>query len=145
MARGEEWEFERYYSRNEVFGEGKRLARDAMLLEQTTDDGNKHGLPPRKLKDRLAPYACYATLLLIGPRTRPIITSLQSIYNRISQRQRSEPEQLVWSLSPLTDASVGVCVRVAGTETEMVRDWLRTSLEGLGAVVGEDVYNKAFV
>ncbi|KAG8695610.1 hypothetical protein FRC08_007659 [Ceratobasidium sp. 394] len=145
MARGEEWAFERYYSRNEVFVGGKRVARDVMLLEQVSDDKGTHGLPVRRLKDRLAPYACYATLLLVGPQTRELITSFQSAYNLISQRQRAEPEDLIWSLSPLTDVNAGACIRVAGTETELVKDWLKTRMEGLGRIVGQDVYNKAFV
>lgn len=153
MGRGEEWAFERYYSRNEVFWGGKRVARDVMLLEQAeggeaasgTKAKAKHGLPPRELKDRLAPYACYATLLLFGPRVKSVIDSLQASYSLISQRQRSEPEALIWSLSPLGGGGDGVCVRVTGTETEMVKNWLKARLEGLSAVVGEDVYNKAFV
>ncbi|KAG9098880.1 hypothetical protein FRC06_005873 [Ceratobasidium sp. 370] len=145
MARGEEWAFERYYSRNEVFIGGKRVARDVMLLEQAPDDKGTHGLPVRRLKDRLAPYACYATLLLVGPQTRSLVASFQSACNRISQRQRAEPEVLVWSFSPLTDVNAGACVRVAGTETELVKDWLKSKMEGLGSVIGQDVYNKAFV
>ncbi|KAG9128452.1 hypothetical protein FRC07_011209 [Ceratobasidium sp. 392] len=131
MARGEEWAFERYYSRNEVFVGDKRVARDVMLLEQTpANQTGAHGLPTRKLGDRLAPYACYATLILIGPLIQPLITSFQSAYNLISQRQRSEPENLIWSYSPLTDG--GACVvRVAGKETELVKDWLKARLEGL--------------
>ncbi|KAG8704808.1 hypothetical protein FRC09_003315 [Ceratobasidium sp. 395] len=144
MARGEEWAFERYYSRNEVFVDGKRVARDVMLLEQTPDKQDTHGLPVRRLKDRLSPYACYATLLLSGPLTQSLITSFQTSYNQISQRQRAEPESLIWSFSALTESN-GACVRVAGTETELVKDWLKNKLEGLGQIVGEDVYNKAFV
>jgi urease accessory protein len=36
-------------------------------------------------------------------------------------------------------------VRVAGKETEFVKNWLRGALQGLQAVVGVDVYRKAFV
>lgn len=148
MARGEEWAFERYYSRNEIWLGDKRVARDIMLLEQPASEGGaktNHGLPRRELKDKLAPYACYATLLLLGPRVKPTIESLLSSYNQISQRQRSEPETLIWSLSPFGGEGGGLCVRIAGTETEMVKNWLKERLEGLGSVVSEDVYNKAFV
>lgn len=145
MARGEEWEFERYYSRNEVWVGGTRIARDVMLLERAeTSSSGSHGLPPRTLKDRLTPYACYATLFLLGPLVQPVIQSLRTPYSEISQRQRSEPDDLIWSQSPLSEGD-GLCVRVAGKETELVREWLRVGLAGLESVIGHDVYTKAFV
>jgi urease accessory protein len=141
MARGEEWEFERYYSRNEIWIGDVRVARDAMLLEQGPESPS---LPTRTLKDRLSPYACYAALFLLGPLVQPIIRSLQNVYSKISQHQRSEPDNLIWSLSPLTEGD-GVCVRVAGKETELVREWLKVHLQGLQSVIGGDVYDKTFV
>ncbi|KDN36186.1 hypothetical protein RSAG8_11018, partial [Rhizoctonia solani AG-8 WAC10335] len=141
MARGEEWAFERYYSRNEVWIDGKRVARDVMLLTQEQDSGV---LPKRTLKDRLSPYACYATLFLLGPLVQPIVQSLQTSYGSISQQRRGEPEDLIWSLSPLVEGD-GICVRVAGKETELVRQWLNVRLVGLESVVGVEAYSKAFV
>ncbi|KAH7344679.1 UreD-domain-containing protein [Rhizoctonia solani] len=141
MARGEEWVFERYYSRNEIWIDGKRVARDVMLLTQEQQPGV---LPQRTLKERLAPYGCYATLFLLGPLVQPIIRSLQVSYGNISQRQRAEPEDLIWSLSPLVEGD-GVCVRVAGKETELVRQWLKARLVGLESVVGVEACSKAFV
>ncbi|CAE7107310.1 unnamed protein product [Rhizoctonia solani] len=141
MARGEEWVFERYYSKNEIWIDQKRMARDVMLLTQEQESG---ALPKRSLKDRLSPYACYATLFLIGPLVQPIVQSLQTGYGDISQRQRSEPEDLIWSLSPLVEGD-GICIRVAGKETELVRQWLKIRLEGLKSVVGVEAYSKAFV
>lgn len=141
MARGEEWVFERYYSKNEILIDGKRVARDVMLLTQEQQSGI---LPKRTLKERLAPYACYATLFLLGPLVQPIIQSLQASHRNISQRQRAEPEDLISSLSPLVEGD-GVCVRVAGKETELVRQWLKLWLVGLESVVGVEAYSKAFV
>ncbi|EUC65280.1 urease accessory protein UreD [Rhizoctonia solani AG-3 Rhs1AP] len=141
MARGEEWVFERYYSRNEVWIDEKRVARDVMLLTQEQESGV---LPRRTLKDRLSPYACYATLILLGPLVQPLVRSLQTSYGGISQRQRSEPEHLIWSLSPLVESD-GICIRVAGKETELVRQWLKVRLVGLESVVGTEAYSKAFV
>ncbi|CAE6511319.1 unnamed protein product [Rhizoctonia solani] len=141
MARGEEWVFERYYSRNEVWIDEKRVARDVMLLTQEQESGV---LPRRTLKDRLSPYACYATLILLGPLVQPLVRSLQTSYGGISQRQRSDPENLIWSLSPLVESD-GICIRVAGKETELVRQWLKVRLVGLESVVGTEAYSKAFV
>ncbi|KAJ1311123.1 hypothetical protein OPQ81_009624 [Rhizoctonia solani] len=141
MARGEEWVFERYYSRNEIWIDGRRVARDVMLLTQEQGSGV---LPKRTLKERLSPYACYATLFLLGPLVQPIIQTLQTGYGSISQRQRAEPEDLIWSLSPLVEGD-GICVRVAGKETELVREWLKARLVGLEIVVGVEAYSKAFV
>ncbi|KAF8680270.1 UreD urease accessory protein [Rhizoctonia solani] len=124
MARGEEWVFERYYSRNEIWIDGKRVARDVMLLTQEQESGV---LKKRTLKERLSPYACYATLFLIGTLVYPVVQSLQTSYGSISQRQRTGPEDLIWSLSPLVDGD-GVCVRIAGKETELVREWLKVSI-----------------
>ncbi|GAB1519204.1 hypothetical protein RhiTH_002270 [Rhizoctonia solani] len=141
MARGEEWVFERYYSRNEIWIDGKRVARDVMLLTQEQESGV---LKKRTLKERLSPYACYATLFLIGTLVYPVVQSLQTSYGSISQRQRTGPEDLIWSLSPLVDGD-GVCVRIAGKETELVREWLKVRLAGLRGVVGVEAYSKAFV
>jgi len=144
MSRGEQWEFERYRSSNEVFLGGKRIMRDVMLLESAPPDDSLLFLPPRTLKDRLGPYACYATLLLVGPKVQNLIASLQAAYQNIHLFQQSEPLPLVWSLSAL-DESAGAVVRVAAMETDMVRMWLRQNLQGLADVVGEFVYEKAFV
>ncbi|KDQ12931.1 hypothetical protein BOTBODRAFT_34072 [Botryobasidium botryosum FD-172 SS1] len=144
MSRGEQWDFERYRSANEVFLDGKRIMRDVMLLESAPPDASLLFLPPRTLKDRLGPYACYATLLLVGPKVQDLIASLEKAYQSIHVFQQSEPLPLVWSMSALEESS-GAVVRVAALETDMVRTWLRQSLQGLSDLVGDFVYEKAFV
>ncbi|KAF9518243.1 hypothetical protein BS47DRAFT_1325545 [Hydnum rufescens UP504] len=171
MARGEEWDFERYRSVNEVWIAGRRIARDVMLLEQSS--GSRHSptsqldtppyipLPSRSLADRLRPYACYATLFLFGPQTEKIIVSLSCAYDALSQMQIAQPDPLIWSISRLTlkeDSAKdsedslheqggrgnGAIVRVAGMLTELVRNWLRASLGELEDVVGVDSFRTAF-
>ena len=167
MAIGEEWCFTRYRSINEVHIGTERVARDVLLLSQvdssfpatttttTTTAATTATSPspprprtlrPRTLADKLAPYACYATLLLFGPATTALAAHLASVYDGIRQMQvrRASPEALLWSFSPLADGR-GCIVRVAGTETDRVKAWLKEQLTGLEEVVGRDAYARAFV
>ena len=171
MAIGEEWCFTRYRSINEVHIGTERVARDVLLLSQvdssaptttttTTSSSPPHPRPrtlrPRTLAEKLAPYACYATLLLFGPATTALAAHLASMYDGIRQMQvrssrgsgsgssPSSPEALLWSFSPLADGR-GCIVRVAGTETDRVKAWLKEQLRGLEEVVGRDAYARAFV
>ncbi|KAJ7630813.1 UreD urease accessory protein-domain-containing protein [Roridomyces roridus] len=120
-SRGEEWMFSRYYSVNEVIVEGKRVAKDVMLLEDAST-----------LAEKLGPYSCYATLILYGPRVQGVIRSLKEEYGRISVFKATAPSELLWSLSEIGGG--GVIVRVAG-DTEKVRNWLGAALDSLEDVV----------
>ena len=164
MAIGEEWCFTRYRSINEVHIGTERVARDVLLLSQadpspspsvsataTTTPPSPPPLPPRTLRprtlaDKLSPYACYATLLLFGPATSALTAHLASMYDGIRQMQvrSGSPEALLWSYSPLAEGR-GCVVRVAGTETDKVKTWLKEQLRGLEEVVGRDAYARAFV
>jgi len=156
MAAGEEWDFQRYRSVNEVWMGKRRVARDIMLLEQPTMSTSTPllPLPNRPLKERLRPYACYATLILFGPHVQPCITSLFKAYDSLSQMQLSQPDDLIWSLTPLdgrgddgkaTKEGGGAVVRVAGKGTELVRNWLKDALRDMAETIGADAYNTAFV
>ncbi|KAF8327897.1 urease accessory protein UreD [Cantharellus anzutake] len=145
MARGEEWDFERYRSTNEVWIQGRRVLRDVMLLESPQDSGSTANSfsQPRSVRERLAPYACYATLFIIIPSdptttgtTNPtdssaisfpvrtykalaeIVSRLSETYDAIRQMQASSPEDLVWSLSPLN-------MRAPSLYTDLDRSELR--------------------
>jgi urease accessory protein len=175
MALGEEWCFTRYRSINEVHIGTERVARDVLLLSQASPSGSAFAsasasapapttptttttttpspssppprtLRPRTIADKLAPYACYATLLLFGPATTALVAHFASVYDGIRQMQvrRGTPEALLWSFSPLAEGR-GCIVRVAGTETDRVKTWLKGQLRGLEDVVGRDAYARAFV
>jgi urease accessory protein len=172
MAIGEEWCFTRYRSINEVHIGTERVARDVLLLSQVQVDSSEdpatttttssspprprprpRTLRPRTLAEKLAPYACYATLLLFGPATTALAAHLARVYDGIRQMQvrssnressSSSPEALLWSFSPLANGR-GCIVRVAGTETDRVKTWLKEQLRGLEEVVGKDAYTRAFV
>ncbi|KAF8846261.1 UreD-domain-containing protein [Paxillus ammoniavirescens] len=147
---GEEWEFSRYYSVNEVFLDGRRITRDIMLLE---DLSLQSQLPPgntqlqgssRTLMERLKPYSCYAMLVLCGPLAQEVTTQLSREYQSISIFKTTSPARLVWALSPVEEGRTYV-VRVAGIDTEVVKSWLRDALRGFENVIGIDTYRKAFV
>lgn len=135
IARGEEWDFDRYRSTNEIWIGEKRLIRDALLLEKNNGSN-------RAMKDRMRSYSCYATLFLVGPRVTPILTKLTSSYDGISIFQQSQPPGILWSLSRAAD---GCVVRVAGDETEQVKLWIKHSLQDLESDVGTEVLSKALL
>lgn len=147
-ALGEEWAFSRYYSVNEVFVDGTRSARDVVLLEGMDTDTARgtQQLPRRTLADRMGPYACYATLLLYGPRLQGIVQTLEDRMRVATVFQVKEPLDVLWSLSPVRGEAgdSGRIVRVAGKETEDVKMWLSDALRGLVEVIGGEVYSKIF-
>lgn len=138
---GEHWVFSRYYSVNEVWLDGKRLARDALLLEDLGEDTAT--APARSLKDRLSPYSCYATLFLYGPIVQNVISDVNAEYAKISIFKTKAPAELIWSLSPISEGK-GSIIRVAGKDTEGVKIWLGQALKRLEDIVGTDVYRRAF-
>lgn len=138
---GEDWVFSKYFSVNELFVDGRRVARDAMLLEEQED--NIKSLPFRSLADRLNPYSCYATLILYGPRTRATLERLSARFNAITIFKHAARPKLLWSLTVI-DGGKGCVVRVTAQTTEDVRTWLGEELRPLSDLVGEDVYGKTF-
>ncbi|KAH8120217.1 UreD-domain-containing protein [Phellopilus nigrolimitatus] len=135
MSRGEEWQFSRYYSVNEVWLGKKRIARDALLLEEKINGR-------RLLKDRMGAYSCYATLILCGPKSRSLVDLLSASYREITVYQQSSPAGQIWSMSEIEG---GCIIRIAGQETEGVKNWIRERLCGLEQHVGADVLDKALL
>ncbi|CCL98999.1 uncharacterized protein FIBRA_01007 [Fibroporia radiculosa] len=138
---GEEWAFSRYYSMNEVWVNDECIAKDVTLLEE-----HASSVPPlssRTLADALAPYSCYATLILYGPLAQSTIRHLSGEYAEISVFKHSTPPSFLWSLSHIREGK-GCVVRVAAKETEDVRSWLGLRLKPLERVIGNDIYRKAF-
>ncbi|KAJ3759821.1 UreD urease accessory protein-domain-containing protein [Lentinula raphanica] len=141
---GEDWVLSRYYSVNEILIAGKRIAKDIMLLDNKEIDLNSH--LNSSLAEKLSPYSCYATVILRGPLVQKTIAQITARYEAISIMQRRTPEDLLWSLSSIgSDKTNGMVVRVAGKETEIVKEWLKNALSPLEEHVGIDVYRKAFV
>jgi urease accessory protein len=140
-ALDEHWAFTRYASHNELFVEGQRVARDVMLLQNEVEDNPSPN--KRTLADRLAPYSCYATLLLHGPLVQEVIDDFSRRFASLSIFRRTRPDEIIWSFSSTTGS--GAIVRVAGKDTEGVKNWLKASLKRLESVVGVDVFRRTFV
>lgn len=140
ISRGEDWDFSRYQSINEVYVDGRRHVRDALCLEAAQDAPSS--LPHRTLRDRLAPYRCYATVFLFGPLVVDLAQNLVADQAQISQLQLKKPPDFLWSISAVEG---GWVIRAAAVETETVREWLREALSGLSVIIGSQVYSKAFV
>lgn len=137
----EEWEFERYRSSNEVFLDGERVARDVLLLE---DDGTGTG-GKTSYYNRVAPYSCYATLILVGPALAPLLDHLRTAFGSITQYKQSRPYSMLWSFSELEKGKGGVA-RCAGNSTEAVKDWVVQVLKdgGIEDLIGKDLWKNAF-
>ena len=140
MSRGEEWAFSRYYSVNDIWYNGKRVAKDVTLLDNQHDKC----IPKRPLQDKLQPYSCYAMLFLYGLRVHHIIAELGSQYDKISILKSKVPSQLIWSISPIDSTGQGVVVRVGGDDTETVKAWLKQALSGIQDIIGKDAYRRIF-
>ncbi|KAM5530114.1 hypothetical protein V8D89_016223 [Ganoderma adspersum] len=138
---GEQWVFSRYYSLNEVFVDNHRIAKDAMLLEERNPDGSH--LTHRSLADSLAPYSCYATVIIYGSLVRDLVQHLSEAYSAITVFKQHAPASLLWSFSPIC-AGDGCVIRVAAKETEDVKHWLGEALRDLEKILGIDVYRRAF-
>ncbi|KAI0361284.1 UreD-domain-containing protein [Trametes cingulata] len=138
---GEEWVFSRYYSVNEVWLEGRRIARDATLLEER--DAQDGPLMVRTLAETLAPYSCYATVIIYGDLVQDTIRHLAAAYAAITVFKQHAPPALLWSMSAICDGR-GCVIRVAAKETEDVKMWLGRALSDLESVLGVDVYRRAF-
>jgi len=147
---GEEWEFWRYYSVNDIWVNGQRVARDVMLLEQEKEgevkkDSRWNGaLPARTLADRLAPYSCYATAILYGPAMHETLRDVSQRCDKISVFKQASPPPLLWSFSWAGPKQEGGVIRVAAVDTEGVRNFLKELLHMIKPVVGIDTYHKAF-
>lgn len=137
MSMGEEWSFSRYCSANEIRINGKQVVKDVTLLEE-----QKISTRSRPLAARLAPYSCYAMMILFGPLVQGLISKLTSQYKKISVFRSKGPTDLLWSLSTL--AENGAVIRVAGMEVEMVRRWLGVSLSSIEDIIGADIYRSVF-
>lgn len=143
-ARGERWAFARCRTENVVRIGGKAIARDVLLLE---DDGADPDVP--SYRAAVEPYACYATLILHGPRVRALIDGIAADWRAArTVRQASRGAQralddVLWSYCSLDDDRGGI-VRCAGRDTELVRAWLRERLRPLEAMLGRDLYRNAW-
>lgn len=145
QALGEEWDFAKYYSLNELKVDGKLVAKDVLLLEDLKPLSGTPRIPYRPLRDQLAPFSCYAMVLLYGPQVQETIEDISAQYKHITVYQMKQPSDSLWSFSLLGQTSRdGAIVRVAGKESEIVRSCLKIILRRLDVTIGIDTYRRAF-
>lgn len=141
-AEEEVWVMGYYASTNELVVGDTVLARERMVLDNAGYDTSLSASKPMRLSPvakRLAPYHVYATVLIYGPKFARLRAHFDALVDATSQFQVPRPPGLLWSYSPLGEVGV---VRVAGLETEDVRDWLRGALEegGVADLVGPGLW-----
>ncbi|OSD01404.1 UreD-domain-containing protein [Trametes coccinea BRFM310] len=155
-SMGEEWAFAKYYSRSDVLVDGRRVVDDTTFFEgrhiRCTAQEAEEGLrdrkgTPRPMGQCMAPYSCYATVILYGALVqetcRRLSTEQYHTLNSRCKQGTSPSPRLTWSLNMIAEGQ-GCMVHVAAEETEDMRVWLRQVLSGLEDVIGVDVYRQAF-
>jgi urease accessory protein len=127
-ARGERWALARYASRIEAAVGSKLAFRDAILLDR--DPGPIDGL------HRMGRYDCFGLMLMLGPA---VAATAEGIVSWDAGQPIHRGQDVIFSISPLAGGAV---IRVAGTETEAVGQWIRQRLGFLGALLGADPWSR---
>jgi urease accessory protein len=123
-ARGERWAFDKYFSRNEIFREGRRVLLDGLLLEPG------HGaLAGRFRGDRMD---CYATCVILGPGLSAPANGILTSCNREPLTRRAP---LIFAAGPLAD---GALLRVGGRSVAEVAFWIYQQLAFVSELLGDD-------
>jgi urease accessory protein UreH len=128
MARGERWSFRRYFSRNEIVREGRKIIIDAVEL-----DSSQLALTNRF---RVGRFDCFATVFIHGPLLRPFA---ENLLNQIAADPISTRTHLVWSASPVQQ---GAIVRLAGPSIEKVGQTLYRFLQFVPALLKDDPWTR---
>ncbi|KAJ3047107.1 hypothetical protein HK097_000227 [Rhizophlyctis rosea] len=157
-SRGEEWAFDRYASKNEIYftdsGRDTLVMRDAWLLEDEHfhrgSDQRPSGGGKKSYEDRVRPYHCYANLILLGPRTKSIADDAVKEFEKIvipPPRPGTRPPvpELIWSVSHVSPRdgmaeSPGVVLRAAALETDVLRIFIDERLRRLEEEVGDCLF-----
>jgi urease accessory protein len=132
LFRGEQWQFQKYSSINNIFIDGEHVIKDSVLLQNDATTVT--------LEKRQSGYSCYATVFLYGRRLIPLVRKLAGSSQR-EQLQLQAPPSVLWSVSQLNDVTI---LRVAAKETEQLKNWLFEWFEPLREDVGPDVYTLLF-
>ena len=123
-ARGERWSFDRYFSRNEIQREGRKVLLDALLLDAHNGAMNA--------PHRTGRYNCFATVVVLGPSLRSEATALLTA---ISQQAIAPRADLLVAASPLAE---GVLLRLAGLSVEQVGDAISQQLQFVRSLLDDD-------
>jgi urease accessory protein len=147
LGKGEEWDFSRYESLNQVVVDGKTLMREKLVLDN--DEDVTTGVP--SLAKRMSPYHVYATLLIYGESMVPLLQMFAQHALETVQHQVSTPADMVWSFSYIRSGGKGETgragvVKAAAKDVEGLRIWLREMLElgGVEEMIGQAMWSRVF-
>ncbi|KAI5453632.1 hypothetical protein NCC49_005454 [Naganishia albida] len=146
-----------------------RPSEDSTPTTTEPPHSSVNGQPPiNSLQSRMRPYQIYATLLIHGPLLQPLLASLSSRANSPAetQFQASKPASLIWSFSKIPKTAQpglgqgavaaassgtgekydGGILRVAGMETEVVKQWVEEVLVqgSVKELVGDALWQRIF-
>jgi urease accessory protein len=122
-ARGERWAFTEYRSVLRIRQAGRLICHDALALR--ADDG--------VLVERFGRFDTMATVVLAGPAVRPDVERLMADESTRPPARRAD--RLI-AIAPLPAG--GCLVRLVGVSLEDVGRIIRSCVEGLPAVLGDD-------
>jgi urease accessory protein len=127
-ARGERWRFHRYFSRNEIERDGRKLLIDALLLDAT-----QGALDARFRAGR---FNCLATVVILGPSLEP---HARDNLNWAAQQPISPAADLIFAASPLHE---GALLRFAGTSVEQVGHAIHERLGFIRELLEDDPWSR---
>ncbi|KAI8058963.1 UreD urease accessory protein-domain-containing protein [Gilbertella persicaria] len=152
LARGENWSFRHYSSRIDIHVGSRLVIKDAMVLEDEAFMRKEQN--ETAYADRLKPYTCFATLIIIASDTDGSLKTSVDALQKKTEAMRlmplnlksKEDRQVLWSVSPVLKGR-GVLVRIAGMTTEQVRDFVKYEClgQGLEQIVGEGMFKKVLM
>jgi urease accessory protein len=127
-ACGERWRFHRYFSRNEIQREGKKLFVDALLL-----DASQGAIETRFRGGR---FNCLATVILLGPCLEP---RARENLNWVNEQPITPGADLMFAASPLHE---GALLRFAGTSVEQMGRAIHERLSFIRELLQDDPWSR---
>jgi urease accessory protein len=123
-ARGEQWQFRSYSSRNEIYRDGRPLLIDAMELS------NDPAAASRRF--RVGQFGCLATVVLLGPLLKP---HARAALEAIGGEPVSRGAETVVAASPLHE---GAILRIGSPSAEQAARAMQRWLGFLPALLHDD-------
>jgi urease accessory protein UreH len=127
-SRGERWCFHRYFSRNEIDREGRKLLIDALLLDATQGSLDA--------RFRAGRFNCLATVVLLGPCLEP---HARDNLAWVGRQPISPAADLIFAASPLRE---GALLRFAGTSVEQVGHAIHERLGFIHELLEDDPWSR---
>jgi urease accessory protein len=125
-AAGERWAFARYVSRIHVARESVTILHDGLTLQRETDT----------VVERMGRFNVCATCVVSGPRVAAAAASIAASVSQTSIRSDSETIESAYPIAG------GALLRVAGTSVEHVSALIRTRLDFLHPLLGDDPWTR---